>query len=721
MIRLTMVAGAAACGADGKSDPTLPGVFSFSRDVVALGRATGNDLCIDDPRVSSVHGRVVRRGNVVVFEDLFSTNGSLIERAGERLPVTPGEAGALPLQAGDLILLGDAETPVVLRFEAGAVGNLNETEPTRRASTIVARQSVLDPLMQEAAISREAPMRALLALVRETAADAGNREALLRRFAVRCLALFTGADRVQICRVEDGAEFGDGKTGDGKNNGYAVVCDALREAASDGALDSSVSGGEAVARSMIAEACARDEAVLFANVREAPPSVSAFESGAGSAICAPILTAEEGKAPRTLGALVIASRHGTGLVANDLHAAALAAHALALAWARADALAALSRANERLETQNRYLVKKVEAAVDVGLVGESEPMRRLKARIAQVAQSDAGVLILGETGSGKEVVARAIHAASRRADGVFVPVNCAAIPDTLLESQLFGHAKGAFTGATANHRGLFLVADGGTLLLDEIGDMPRELQAKLLRVLETREVWPLGATKATPVDVRVLAATHRDLKVEMAAGRFREDLFYRLNVVSVTVPALRERPDDLPLLATYLLKKLHQRTGRGPTRLSAEALAKMAAYGWPGNVRELVNEIERAAIFAGENDVVEADVLSDHIALPAPGGDEGSDDEVLGTAMGGVADGDVAGDGGQPGDVSGGEAAGAHADVTAQLEEGVALKDIMRRFEREVLVEALMRYGNNKARTARELGISRQALLVKLQQLGITS
>jgi two-component system response regulator GlrR len=210
-----------------------------------------------------------------------------------------------------------------------------------------------------------------------------------------------------------------------------------------------------------------------------------------------------------------------------------------------------------------------------------------------VAQSDASVFIQGASGTGKELLARAIHRASRRSQRPFVGVNCAAIPENLLESELFGHRKGSFTGATYDHKGLVPAADGGTLFLDEIGDMPLPLQAKLLRVLQEREVRPVGATQGTPVDVRVISATHSNLDVQMKAGRFREDLYYRLNVVSLALPPLAERREDIVLLATHYLKETAARYGKDVPAFAPEALELLVKAPWPGNVRQLVNVVEQ--------------------------------------------------------------------------------------------------------------------------------
>jgi two-component system response regulator GlrR len=229
----------------------------------------------------------------------------------------------------------------------------------------------------------------------------------------------------------------------------------------------------------------------------------------------------------------------------------------------------------------------------LGIVTRSPAFERVLAEARMVAANDAAVLISGESGTGKELLARAIHEASRRRDAPFVAVNCGAIPEPLLESELFGHVKGAFTGALRDHKGLFKAADSGTLFLDEIGDMPLALQVKLLRVLQEREVRPVGAGQTVKVDVRVISATHRDLRAETAAGRFREDLYYRLNVVGLALPSLASRREDIPLLANHFLAMLAARYGKPQGSFAPESMQRLVAGAWKGNVRELQNVVEK--------------------------------------------------------------------------------------------------------------------------------
>ncbi len=228
------------------------------------------------------------------------------------------------------------------------------------------------------------------------------------------------------------------------------------------------------------------------------------------------------------------------------------------------------------------------------LVGESAPMRRVYDLIARVANSDASVLLTGESGTGKELVARALHSESERAGKAFIPINCAAVPAQLLESELFGHVRGAFTDARQDRKGLFEQSAGGTVLLDEVGEIPLEMQAKLLRVLQEHAVRPVGGSREIPFDARIIAATNRDLEAEAEEGKFREDLYYRLNVVQIHVPPLRARGNDVLLLAQYFLERSAKRSGKGVTGISSDAAKKLLEYDWPGNVRQLENWMERA-------------------------------------------------------------------------------------------------------------------------------
>jgi DNA-binding NtrC family response regulator len=317
------------------------------------------------------------------------------------------------------------------------------------------------------------------------------------------------------------------------------------------------------------------------------------------------------------------------------------------------------------------------------VIGTSTALRAAVELATRVAASRSTVLVTGETGTGKEVIAGLIHGLSPRADGPFVKMNCAALPDTLLESELFGHEKGAFTGADRLRVGRFEQAHGGTLFLDEIGDMAPTTQAKLLRVLQDREFTRLGGTRSIRADVRIVTATHRELRNEIRAGRFREDLFFRLNVIRVALPPLRERPEDVEALARHFAAAFARELGRPERPLSAAALERLRAHRWPGNVRELRNAIERAVLLADGDRIEAADV--DVADAPVPFGADGAAPETLDAAP-----------------------------------DGVARDLSMREVERSLVVAALRRSGFVQKDAAVLLGVSRRKLNYMVQRMGIT-
>jgi len=333
---------------------------------------------------------------------------------------------------------------------------------------------------------------------------------------------------------------------------------------------------------------------------------------------------------------------------------------------------------ERLKAENRRLRAEVSREYSFGAIVSRTPrMREIFELIRRVCDVKTPVLILGESGTGKELVARAIHRNGSRRGAPFVAVNCGAIPGNLLESELFGHVRGAFTDASADRAGLFEEAHGGTLFLDEIGEMAPALQVKLLRVLQEGEVRRVGAQRPTKVDVRIISATSRDLGEEVAAGRFREDLFFRLNVFGITLPPLRERLEDVPLLVGHFLEKHGAALGKPGVRVSPEALQLLMEYGWPGNVRELENCIERGIILS-DGEVISPDVLPDGIQ---GGGHRGP------TLPGG--------------------------------DDQLSIKKAEERLEREFIRRALDKTGGNRTHAARLLEISHRALLYKLKEYGM--
>ena len=329
----------------------------------------------------------------------------------------------------------------------------------------------------------------------------------------------------------------------------------------------------------------------------------------------------------------------------------------------------------RLTRENRDLKKQIGQLRDTRLIGDSPAMRRVVELIEQVGPSEANVLILGESGTGKELVAQLLHEHSLRREGALVKVNCAALPETLLESELFGYVRGAFTGATQDKPGRFQLAAGGTLFLDEIGELPMTLQAKILRALQERIVEPLGGVTPVSVDVRFIAATNRDLPAMIAEGKFREDLYYRLNVLEIRIPPLRERPEDIPLLTDHLLAKLCRKNNRPVRSVSRDFLDALSRHEWRGNVRELENVLERSLILC-RGDVLDVQDLPEHLLSPAR---------------------------------------------TTATPSAAPAENPLEAAERHALEETLRRYAGHRERTAQALGISRRTLQYRLKKYGLTT
>jgi two-component system response regulator AtoC len=374
--------------------------------------------------------------------------------------------------------------------------------------------------------------------------------------------------------------------------------------------------------------------------------------------------------------VVVLTAYGT--IQDAVRAMRLGAFDYLLKPFELDALEAIVRKAlelRQVRAENRYLRERLDGAGgERQMLALSPAMRQVLERVEQVAATPTTVLITGETGVGKEVVARAVHETSPRRERLLVALNCAAIPGELLESELFGHVRGAFTGAQSAREGKFELADGGTLFLDEIGDMPAPLQAKLLRVLEDSVVERVGSNKRIQVDVRVISSTNRDLAAAVRDGTFREDLYYRLNVVHLRVPPLRERAEDVRPLAESFLARFGREFGKGTLRLSDDAVARLERHAWPGNVRELQNVMERAAVLAGPSATIEerlvAELLPSQQSNPAPA-------------------------------------------------DGLRLAPAIEETERALVTQALEQCGGNKAEAARVLGVSERTLWYKLKKYGL--
>ncbi len=419
------------------------------------------------------------------------------------------------------------------------------------------------------------------------------------------------------------------------------------------------------------------EALLIADVPTALVGVdSVLEARIHATLCAPLVARD-----RLVGVLEIDNRHPVGTFSErDLEIVTVFAEPLAMALDNAALAERLTRAEARLRRENQML----RASLEATLLADSRAMRAVLHRVELAARERLPLLILGETGVGKEVVARTVHATSERRDGPFVAVNCAALPRDLVESELFGHDRGAFSGASGARLGLFREASGGTLFLDEVTELPIELQAKLLRAVDQAVVRPVGADREMAVDVRILAATNRDPEAEVMAGRFRRDLLYRLDVLRIEIPPLRDRIEEVPALADHLLARYRAASGRDVRGIHPRALDALLAHDWPGNVRELKNEIERAAAQTTTGEWIAEASLSPRLQAAA--------------ARGG---------------------AQSRLDQGAVSESGGVLRDALEAIERRFILQALDRYDGNLTRAAEHLGFSRPGLRLKMERLGL--
>lgn len=598
----------------------------FGGSVITLGRAAGNDLPLADSRIGGRHGRLLRRGEGYQYEDLGSRNGSLVEHAGERQVVNPGEP--VDVAAGDRLLLGDLHAPVVLVVEhapqAAAGGETSGTVVGRRAVT------------REGELSDPAMLRALFHLLTDLSGQM-EPDQVIDRILGATMERFAQARAVALLQPAG-------------QNGWSVV--ASRDRTPGPPLKPSA---DLIERTIQAQ-----EVVAFVPQAGDPAQLAGIIAGA----VAPLFA---GAHP--IGLLYLDSRVQPFLAPDLAWLGVISAHVAAhLVTARR--FHAVQASNQRLEAENQALKKA--KGLPRPILGSSDALTRTLRQLERVAGTDTSVLVTGETGTGKELAARFLHVHSKRADAPFAPLNCGALPEELLNSELFGHKRGSFTGATGDRKGIFESAEGGTVFLDEIGEISPAVQVRLLRVLQEREVQPVGAVRPIKVDVRIIAATNRDLKAEVAAGNFREDLFYRLSVFPVRLPPLRERGGDIVLLAEHFRERALSRHDRWVGPFTPEAEAALRRYAWPGNIRELEHAIERALILTDDGQPI--------------------DTEALGPA------------------ISGAPPAAAHPGA---LPEG-PLKDVLAVLEEQLVRRALDQHGGNRTHAAEALGISRQALQVKL-------
>ncbi|MFO0569509.1 MAG: sigma 54-interacting transcriptional regulator [Polyangiaceae bacterium] len=626
-------------------------------DVVRVGRAPGNDLVLPESHVSGEHARLVVGTERVTLEDLRSTNGTAVSRGSQRILLSETTSPKTVLESGDVVELGgtgDESTQVRVLFGA-------EREPAHVVS--------IRPIGELAGVTtsseRNTGVLSTLYRVEKRIGGAADLDQVLIAIGDAALELVPTATHATLVLREGGE-------GDEADAAYVPVLTRVRGGSGNGEAPD---GPVAVTRSVFRKVVRERAAVLAADApSESFSSESLLGASIRSTIGVPLWKGEE-----ILGVVQVDNRATPGMFdSSDLDALGVLAASASLAVANARLIRRLRTAEELLQKENSFLKgrERQKSSGAVEIIGQSRAIRELMTQLDKVVDTRVTVLIEGETGTGKELIASAVHYRSRRKAKLFVAQNCAAMPENLLESELFGHKRGSFTGATEEKRGLFDVADGGTLFLDEVTEMPLSLQAKLLRVLQEGEIRPVGATHTKIVDVRIVAACNRNIEKEVEAGRFRQDLYYRLKVFPIRVPPLRERRDDVPLLAGFFLERYSKEVGKPIAGFSQGAMELLMSYDWPGNVRELENEVQRLVIQADPGNFVTPELLSPRVRQ-----------------MEGV----IA----QAGAVKG------------------TLKDMVEQVEKYFILETLREHGNNKTSAAKTLGITREGLHKKLKQLGI--
>ncbi len=635
--------------------------YELGAPVITLGRAATNTIVLTDYHLSGEHAQILREGSGYVFRDLRSTNGSAVERDGTRIPVDASRRHELGLEPNDLILLGDARAPVQIRVRFNWSPTSEEAELAER---LIASRSIIDLPQVRDQVEHD-PVSALkLYKALQRLSGRLDQPAVLDAVAEAAFEILTQATHVTILLRSDtdkdrftlALQRERGSTAVVAGSNPAVPVDPVR-------------ASRAILRRVLSDRAA----ILTANAQEELSSSESILAGRIlSVIAVPLWRGEE-----ITGLLQAENRRSAGIFdESDLEVSLLVGAQAALALDNAGLVGRLKLAEERARGENVYLKRREEKARFPDIIGESPAMQQVFNQLDKVIDTRATVCIDGETGTGKELVASAIHYRSQRRDKMFVAQNCAALPENLLESELFGHKRGAFTSADSDKKGLFEIADGGTLFLDEMGEMPLSLQAKLLRVLQEGTIRPVGATAEKQVDVRIICATNRDLAAEVEKGRFRSDLYYRLMVFPIRLPPLRERREDIPLLAKHFLGKYAAEYRLELPGFSQEALDALAGHAWPGNIRELENEIQRLVIQAEPGHPIEITDLSPRLR------------KIEGT-------------------------------VAKVAPKKGTLKEMMDQVERWLISEALRDHNGNKTRTAATLGITREGLHKKLDKLGL--
>lgn len=664
--------------------------FELDQALFTLGRLDTNEVVLPDYHLSGEHGQIFREGEEYIYRDLRSTNGSSVIRGGERVEVGAERSWEIALRDGDALCLGDPRAPVVLSVRiAGSARGESERgdrgreqggpEAQREAEgeddgdpgeQLIASRSIRDlPAVTDRVEGDPASALRIYKALSPLSARL-EMDATLEAVVEAALELLPHATHVSILlRSEsDKDRFSVGLARERVERPESSRQPSHSEITAEPGEDP-VRASRSVLRRVLADRAA----VLTANAQEEMASSASILGGRiRSVLAVPLWRGEE-----ITGLIQIDNRSSARMFTEaDLEMALLLGAQAALAVDNAALVSRLRVAEERLRGENRYLKEREERLRFEGMIGDSPAMQRVLGQLKKVLDTPATICIQGETGTGKELVASAVHYQSARRDKMFVAQNCAALPESLLESELFGHKRGAFTGAESEKKGLFEIADGGTLFLDEIGDMPPPLQTKLLRVLQEGTIRPVGATRERSVDVRIICATNRDLAAEVDKGNFRQDLYYRLMVFPIRLPPLRERREDIPALAEHFLRRYSREYNCDVAGFSQQTLDALASYHWPGNIRELENEIQRLVIQAEPDSWLDPTDLSPHLR------------EV-------------------------------EAPAARLAPERGTLKDMLEQVERSLLSEALREHGGNKTRTAQALGITREGLHKKLSKFGL--
>jgi transcriptional regulator with GAF, ATPase, and Fis domain len=564
------------------SGPLKGSEFPLSSGEFVIGREPSNAIWLEHPSVSRRHCLIRIEDGRCAILDLDSRNGTFVNR----VPVKERD-----LANGDEVRIGEYVFLLLTRETAAAHGPAESIDDSK----LLTRSMILKP--EDSRYLRP------LGLAGELGAEPAGQTARVARdlnsllAASKAIHSLRGTEAIARQLLQSAFEVTPARRG-------ALV---LFDADGTGQRSTFVLERKGDVAEFLAGAAIFNEG-LICQVMEERATVlwEAAEQGAAALLGSPVTAFE-----RTLAAIALQSEAVGRFTENHLQLVT------ALGSIAGPALENARRL-ELVENENRRL--QAEIGRQHNMVGESAPMRAVYHMIAKAAPSDATVLIQGESGTGKELVARAIHAGSRRSGKVFLAINCATLSESLMESELFGHERGAFTGAIAQKRGKFELADGGTLFLDEVGELAPVLQAKLLRVLQEREFERVGGTRPIKVDIRLMAATNRDLEEPAESGLFRRDLYYRLNVIALVAPPLRERREDIPLLARYFVAKYAEKTGRRIAGISPAARACLTRYDWPGNVRELENAMERAVVL-GSSELIEPEDLPESALETGPGGD----------------------------------------------------------------------------------------------------